>query len=192
MKAAMLVCVAAAAAPSAARAQLGELQFGIIGGYGSAESYRGGAGLSIAVVPGRIAYLGARYVYHWGSTTTIPGNAADFEIRSWSETVSADLGLQFPIGRVELVIGASLGSVRFQQNRLQLLVPETPSETTEAWEFLVAPSVAVYFRAGRLLIAPEFQWGLAGDPDFPVHVSHRGPAFYLRVVVPFEIDRIRQ
>lgn len=191
MKGTLLVCAAATAAPSAALAQLGELHFGVIGGYGIADSYRGGAGLSIAVVPGRIGYAGARYVYHWGSTITIPGDAADFEILTWSQTLAADLGLQFPFGRVELVIGASLGVVRFQQRLLQLLEPEMPSKTMEAWEFLVAPSLTAYFRAGRFLIAPEFQWGLAGDPDFPVDVSHRGPAFYLRLVLPFEIDRIR-
>ena len=56
-----------------------------------------------------------------------------------------------------------------------------------------APSITAYFRVGRFLIAPEFQWGLAGVPTSAnSHVSYRGPLFYMRFVLPFEIDRIRQ
>ena len=54
-----------------AHAQLGELHFGVIAGYGGPESYRSGAGITVAAVPGRLAYLGLRYMYHWGSTTEV-------------------------------------------------------------------------------------------------------------------------
>lgn len=187
MKAALLTCAAIAATPMRAAAQLGELHFGAIGGYGVAESYRGGAGITFAVVPGRVSFLGLRYVYHWGSTVPKP----DFEARISSQTVAADIGLQFPIGKVEMVIGTSIGSVRFQQDSIPLVTPATPPTMTYAWEFLVAPTLTAYFHAGRFLLAPEFQWGLAGDPDLGVHVSHRGPVFYLRLILPVEIDRIR-
>ena len=50
----------------------------------------------------------------------------------------------------------------------------------------------MYFRVGRILVAPEIAWSLAGDPDFAKHASHRGPLFYLKLVVRLEIDRIRQ
>lgn len=189
MRAAFLICAAVAATPARAAAQLGELHFGVIGGYGVAESYRGGAGLTFAVVPGRVSFLGLRYVYHWGSTT--PPDATGFAAHTTSATIAADLGVQIPIGSIEFVIGTSIGSVRFQQDSLLPGTRAVPPETTEAWEFLVAPSLTAYFRVGRFLIAPEFQWGLAGDPDLGIHVTHRGPAFYLRLVLPFEIDRIR-
>jgi hypothetical protein len=47
-------CVLAALGilPATAHTQLGEIQVGIITGYGTAESYRGGAGASIAMAPG--------------------------------------------------------------------------------------------------------------------------------------------
>jgi hypothetical protein len=46
---------------------------------------------------------------------------------------------------------------------------------------------------GRILVAPEISWSLAGNPGtFIMLESHRGPLFYLKIVVPFEIDRIRQ
>jgi hypothetical protein len=186
VRAAFLVCAAVAATPAGAAAQLGELHFGVIGGYGVAESYRGGAGLTFAVVPGRVSFLGLRYVYHWGSTS--PSTNANLEFRTSSQTIAADLGVQIPIGSIELVIGTSLGSVRFQQDSLKAGAPPVP---VDAWEFLVAPSLTAYFRVGRFLLAPEFQWGLAGDPDLDHHVSHLGPVFYLRLVLPFEIDRIR-
>lgn len=187
MKVALLACAAIAATPVRAAAQLGELHFGVIGGYGVADSYRGGAGVTIAVAPGRVSFLGLRYVYHWGSTSrsdTVP----NLEFRTSSQTIAADLGFQFPIGRIEVVLGTSIGSVRFQQDSLR---PGSPPVPVDAWEFLVAPSLTAYFRVGRFLIAPELQWSLAGDPDLGEHVSHRGPAFYLRLVLPFEIDRIK-
>jgi hypothetical protein len=178
--------------PAAAHAQLGEIQAGIITGYGTADSYRGGAGVSIAMVPGRIAYAGLRYVYHWGSDSVIPGgSSSDLRISTDSRIIAADLGFQFPIGSAELVLGGSIGATGFHQTQVRM-DPGGTTATTAAWEFTAAPSITMYFRLGRILIAPEIQWDLAGDPDFPVHVPHRGPLFYLRLVLPFEVDRIRQ
>ena len=182
MRPALLVAALSVAAPIAAQAQMGELHFGVIGGYGVAASYRGGAGVTIAVVPGRIVFLGLRYVHHWGSSF----DTANVTIHPRSETVAADLGFQFPFGNVEVVIGASLGSTHFEQD-----VPDSTGKT-EGWEFLVAPSLTAYFRLGRFLIAPEFQWGLAGDPDLLGPTPHLGPVIYLRLVLPIEIGRIRQ
>jgi hypothetical protein len=45
--------------------------------------------------------------------------------------------------------------------------------------------------AGLVLI-PEVQYGLAGDPEMPRPVTHRGLTASLRVVVPFEVRRVRR
>jgi len=176
--------------PAAAHAQLGEIHVGIITGYGTADSYHGGAGVSIAMVPGRLAYAGLRYVYHWGNTTTVPGGSGG-QVATDSRIIAADLGVQFPVGSAELVLGGSIGATGFHQKPVHV-PPGGETGTRAAWEFTAAPSVTMYFRLGRILLAPEIQWDLAGDPDFPVHVAHRGPLFYLRLVLPFEVDRIRQ
>ena len=186
----LFAVLAATAAPAELQAQLGEFHVGAIAGFGTADSYRAGGGVTIAVVPGRISFLGLRYVWQGGSDQTIAGNAQDFEVRTNSTTIAADLGLQFPVGGAELVIGASLGTVRFHQEFVS--ASSATTEEVVAWEFMAAPSITAYFRVGRFLIGPEFQWGLAGNPDFPVNLSHQGPLFNLRFVLPFEIDRIRQ
>jgi len=193
----LIAILASGMAPTSAHAQLGEFHLGVIAGYGTPDAYRAGAGVSIAIVPGRLAFLGLRYVYHWGTTVPLPTDPG-YNVRNTSATLAADLGVQLPVGPAELVIGGSLGTVKFQQESIYLAAPGNPPTEMVAWEFLAAPSVAVYFRVGPILIAPEFQWGLAGDPGFDKrdpqgqHVSIRGPLFYMRFVLPFEIDRIRQ
>jgi len=177
---------------SIAVAQLGELQLGVIGGYGEPESHGAGGGFTLAVVPGRVSYLGLRYFYSTGGTTSIPGNVPTQDVRTRSQLIAADLGLQVPVGSFELVIGSSFGATAFRQ--------EQNPQVVTAWEFTVAPTATLFIRAGRLLLAPEFQWIFAGspgfndssNPEFKVKVAHSGAQLNLRIVLPFEIDRIRQ
>lgn len=189
-----LVLLLACVTPATARAQLGELHFGLIAGYGAPESYRSGAGVTVAAVPGRLFYMGLRYVHHWGSTTETSDGSTPVQYETTSSVITADLGVDIPVGPAELVAGASIGTTRFHQLGQRLGVAGVAGEpfTETAWEFTVSPTVTVYFRAGRILVAPELSWSLAGDPDFVMHASHRGPIFYLKLVVPFEVDRIRQ
>jgi len=41
-------------------------------------------------------------------------------------------------------------------------------------------------------VIPELQYHLAGDPDLPSQVDHRGLVASLRLVIPLEIGRIRR
>jgi hypothetical protein len=188
---------------SIAGAQLGELQFGVLAGYAEKESHHAGVGLTFAVVPGRVTYLGLRYVHYAGGTVRREDvkTGTDYNVETRARLIAADLGFQFPVGRFELVLGSSLGVTAFRQEVRQVMGTTLGSpHVGDAWEFTAAPGATLFIRAGRFLIAPEFQWMFAGSPDieyielgmFTPYVASSGPHLSLRFVVPFEIDRIRQ
>jgi hypothetical protein len=168
--------------------QLGEFHVGAVAGYGTGNAWQGGAGLIVAVVPGRLAYLGLRWVRHAGAPQRTAGEDASREATTRAQVLAADLGFQFPAGGVEVVPGVSLGAARLSQ---RIAGGVASPETHGSWEFHAAPSLAVYVPVHRILLAPEVQFALTGDPDFRPRAGVRGPVFYLRVVIPFEIDRIR-
>ena len=157
-------------------AQLGEVQVGMVASYGTGEAYEPGAGVVVGVAAGRLTYLGLRWAYHRGTTKAGVTNRA--------QVYTVDLGVLIPVGAVEVVPGLSLGAVRFAQR--------APGIDDYATEFVAAPGVSVQVRAGRVALIPELQYHLAGDPDFPSRVGHRGLVASLRLVVPLEIGRIRR
>lgn len=157
-------------------AQLGEVHVGLVASYGTGEAYEPGAGVMVGVAAGRLAYVGLRWVYHRGTTTAGVTNRA--------QVYAVDLGVLIPVGALEVVPGLSLGAVRFAQR--------APGIADHATEFLAAPGVSVEVPAGRVALIPELQYHLAGDPDLPSQVDHRGLVASLRFVIPLEIGRIRR
>lgn len=175
--------------PSAAYAQLGEVQLGSVVSYGTAAPYGLGAGLVLGVAAGRLAYAGLRWTYQTGSTELGPTTTTPVAVRTRAHLFAVDVGLLFPAGAVEIVPGATLGAARFAQRADA--PPGGAAVSAHAIEFFAAPGLSVHLRVAGLRIIPEIQYFLAGDPDLPWRVSHRGPVTSMRIVVPFEVDRIR-
>ncbi|MBI2072356.1 MAG: hypothetical protein HYW06_05800 [Gemmatimonadetes bacterium] len=181
---AALICL-----PSTAYPQLGEVQLGSIVSYGPAAPYGIGAGLVLGVAAGRLAYVGLRWTYQTGSTEPATPPTTSVDVRNRVQVFGADLGLLFPAGALEVVPGGTLGVARFAQ---RAGVPGAGFTTSDhAMEFFGAPSLSVQAHVAGLVLIPEIQYQWAGSPDLPWPVSHRGPVASLRVVVPFEVDRIR-
>lgn len=175
--------------PSVAYPQLGEVHLGPVVSYGGAAPYGVGAGLVLGVSAGRIAYAGLRWSYQAGSTVPATTATSSVEVRSRVQLFTADLGLQIPAGALEVVLGGTLGAAWFAQ---RVGGPAVGSTATEhAIEFVGGPSLSVQAHLAGLVLIPEMQYQWAGSPDLPWPVSHQGPVASLRVVVPFEVDRIR-
>ena len=101
--------------PAPAAAQLGEIRIGAIGSYVAADAYRAGAGITLGYAPARIAYMGVRWIYHFGSTTQRTDDTGTYDVTDRAQIFGADLGMEFPLGDMELVVGGTLGAVRFSQ-----------------------------------------------------------------------------
>ncbi len=178
--------------PAHLAAQLGEAQFGAIVSYGTGSASQGGAGLIAGVGAGRLIYVGARWVYYFGSSAVQTDTGGTFEVRDRAQIFAADVGLQYPVGPAELVVGVTIGAMRFSQ-RAEPVSPGTgtPQSSARA-EFLLAPNFSVQLRVSRFLLIPEFVYSFAGSPDMRWPVDHQGPILSLRVVMPFEVQRIRR
>lgn len=166
------------------RAQLGELQVGATGAYGSGEAFGPGAGLVLGVAPGRLAYVGVRWTYYLGDTEL--RGATPSEVRTRTQVVAVDLGVQIPAGTLEVVPGVAVGWSQFTQRARQ------PDATGSSSEFLAAPGVALVLHAGRIALIPEMQYYLAGSPNLPWRVNHRALVASVRLVFLSEIRRIRR
>ena len=186
------VALAVALLPSNLAAQLGEAQFGAIGSYGTSSAWHGGAGLIAGVGAGRLIYVGARWVYYFGSSAAQTDTGGTFQVRDRAQIFAADVGLQYPLGPAELVAGVTIGAMRFAQQAEPVSPGTGPPQSSSRVEFLLAPNLSVQLRVSRLLLIPEFVYSFAGSPDQRWPVDHHGPIFSLRVVMPFEVQRIRR
>ncbi len=170
----LVVALSAWATPGFA--QLGELQAGVVASHGTAEAYGPGGGLVLGVATGRLAYVGLRWLYYAGATAAGVTNRV--------QDVAVDLGVMIPVGKLDVLVGASLGAARFAQR------------VGGAWvrkvEFLAAPGVAVEMRVAGVALIPELQYNLSGDPDFVHPVQPRALVASLRLVLPIEVGRIRR
>jgi hypothetical protein len=133
---------------------------------------------------GRIVYFGARWIGHEGGTTTVAEAGPSGRITTRAQLYEADFGLLLPVGRFEVVPGFSLGAVRFRQ---------PASAAGHRWEFVGAPTLAVHAYVAGLVLIPELQYFMTGDPEGPDfwHVPHAGWLPSVRLVIPIEIGRIR-
>jgi hypothetical protein len=180
--------------PANLAAQLGEAQLGAIASYGTGSAWHGGAGLIAGVAAGRLIYVGARWIYYFGSSAvqTDPGGGGTFQVRDRAQIFAADVGLQYPVGAAEVVAGVTIGAVRFAQ-RAEPVSPGTgAAQSSSRVEFLLAPNFSAQLRVSRFLLIPEFVYSFAGSPDMRWPVDHQGPILSLRVVMPFEVQRIRR
>lgn len=175
--------------PSAARAQLGEVQLGGHLDYGVEDAYGPGIGIVVGVAAGRITYIGLRWTYYTGSETRVAAPTT-LDVTNRVQFFTVDLGVLVPVGAFEIVPGVSVGVARFAQRERQTGGPAGPSVIRT--EFLVAPGLSMQAHVAGLVLIPEVQYGLAGDPEMPRPVTHRGLTTSLRVVVPFEVGRVRR
>lgn len=181
-----LVCalsVMAIAGAEPARAQLGELQAGVVVASGRGAANGAGAGLVLGVAPGRLAYVGLRWTYHFGATEQ-PNPLTEVQTRT--QVFAVDLGIEIPAGTLEVFPGVSLGAVQFTQHA------RGPDASGNSWEFVAAPGLAVEVRIARFALIPEIQYTLAGAPDLPWQVDHRGLVASVRLVILHELHRIRR
>jgi hypothetical protein len=169
--------------PAALSAQLGELQVGAIGSYGMRDPYRAGAGLVLGVAPGRLVYVGLRWITYGGATT-----GAD--VRNRAQVFATDLDVQIPVrgGRLELRPGMGIGMVQFAQR--SGAPPNTVFEYSK--EFFAAPGVALQLSADRIALIPELQYYFTGHSELTWPVHNKGLAFSVRLVFLREIRRIRR
>ncbi len=177
--------------PSAAYAQLGEVQLGTVVSYGPAAPYGMGAGLVLGVAAGRIVYAGLRWTYQTGGTESVAAAPTAVEVQNRVQLFEANIGLLFPAGALEIVPGAVLGVARFTQRATGPGAGAGATVSARAIEFLGGPTLSVQAHVAGLVLIPEVQYQWAGDPDLPWPVRHQGLVASLRVVVPFEVDRIR-
>lgn len=177
--------------PAVAQAQLSEWHFGAIGSFGTGDAYQGGAGITASYSPGRLAYMGLRWIYYFGSTTQLADTSGSYEVTTRAQLYAADLGLEFPVGRLEVVGGMTIGAVRFWQGTAPLVTPTAEPIGAIATEFMVAPTVLVEIRAGPVMFIPQVAYYFSGSPDLRWPVDHDGLALSLLLVIPFETGRIR-
>jgi hypothetical protein len=184
---------ALAVVASPAPAQIGVLQFGGVGSFGTGEPFGAGGGLVAGVAAGRIAYIGLRWTYHTGSTKLRGPASPQTEVTTRGQVFAIDLGVQVPVGRLEVVPGLSVGFVRFAQ---RARTPAAGGGSTviagHEIEFLAAPGMSVSVPVGPMALIPELRYTFAGSPsNLPWRVPHRGLLASLRLVITFEVGRIR-
>ncbi len=186
-----IVAAVVVALPAPALAQLGEVHVGALLGYGSEDAYGPGAGIIGGVAAGRIAYAGVRWTYHLGNETRVTTLGGELAVRNRVQVFAADLGLLLPVGAFEVVPGVSVGVVRFAQRARPTGGGGPPPSRADATEFFVAPGLSIHGRVAGLAVIPELQYSIAGDPRLPWRTPHRGVVASLRLVLAFEVGRIR-
>ena len=176
-----LLCVT----PSALSAQLGEMQVGAIASYGMRDPYRAGGGLVLGVAPGRLVYVGLRWIYYGGATT---GGAAN--VRNRAQVFATDFDVQVPLrgGLLELRPSVGMGMVQFAQRS----GAQTSVVSEYSKEFFAAPGLALQLSAGRIGVVPELQYYFTGHSELTWPVHNKGLAFSVRLVFLSEIRRIRR
>ncbi len=155
--------------------QIGELHLGVVTSYGTPDTYGPGAGLVVGVAPGRLVYVGVRWSYQVGATK--------LQVRNRVQAFAVDLGVQIPVGALEVVPSMSLGVLRFAQR--------AAGASRHSTEFLAAPGLSVEIPVARVALIPEVQLYLAGSPALLQPVTHRGVLASMRLVVPIEVSRFK-
>ncbi len=156
-------------------AQLAEVQLGVVASYGSGDPYRTGGGLVFGIAPGRLTYAGLRWVYYVGATR--------LGVRNRAQVFALDLGVQIPVGPLEVVPGLGLGFIRFAQR--------TGAVSEHDTKFLVAPGLSVEAHVASLALIPQLQYDVGANPDLSTPVRHKGLVASLRLVLPIEVGRLR-
>ena len=189
MKQCLSLLLVIAASGRALWGQLGELQAGVIGSYGTRDPYRGGAGLVFGVAPGRLVYTGLRWIYYGGATISSGPAATPTNVRNRAQEFATDLGVEIPVtGGVDALPMVSLGVVQFAQRGY----PTTGPVAGHSKEFFAAPGLAMEVSVGRIAVIPEVQYYFTGDTELTWPVHNRGLAVSVRLVFLAEVRRIRR
>jgi hypothetical protein len=148
----------------------------------------------LGVAAGRLTYIGIRGAYHFGNPRRAgtSGSTGITEVRTRAVLAAVDLGVLLPVGAIEIVPGISVGAIRFSQ-RARYEPPMLPQADvrSHAIRALVSPGLSVHVRVARILLIPELQMHLAGDPKPASAVQYRAAAVSLRAVLTREVGRIR-
>jgi hypothetical protein len=107
-----------------------------------------------------------------------------------AQLFGADLGLEYPLGTIELVGGVTMGVVRFWQGAEPMGVSGVESQDELGTSFILAPTLMAEIRTGPLMLIPQVAYYFAGSPDFHWPVGHDGWALSLMLVLPIETHRI--
>ena len=156
-------------------AQLAEVQLGVVASYGSGDPFGPGGGLVLGIAPGRLTYAGLRWTYYAGATRQ--------GVRNRAQVFAIDLGVQIPVGPLEVVPGLGLGLIRFSQR--------TGAVSEHDTKLLVAPGLSVEAHVASLALIPQLQYDVGANPDLSIPVRHRGLVASLRLVLPIEVGRLR-
>ena len=176
---------------SPAAAQLWEVHLGPVASYGAAVAFGPGAGALVGLAPGRFAYAGLRYMYYAGSTTPVGTAPSATEVRNRVQLFGVDLSLMIPAGRVDIMPGVGFGAAQFTQDT-RAVGAAGSWQSSRTTEFFAAPGAAVEVSLGRIALVPELQYGLSTQPRLAYPVQPQGLLASVRIVMTFEIDRIRQ
>ena len=102
MKHGLALLLVIAASARSLWGQLGELQAGVIGSYGTRDPYRKGGGLVFGVAPGRLVYVGLRWIYYEGATISSGAAPTPTNVRNRAQVfeTTRHRNLHAEIGRV--------------------------------------------------------------------------------------------
>ena len=126
-----------------------------------------------------------------GSTKALADDAGSGDVTNRAQLFGADLGLEFPLDSMELVVGGTLGAVHYSQHTEPTGASTSGSESAGATEFVAAPMAILHVRIGPVMVAPQLAYYFAGAPDLRWSVGGSGPALSCSILLPFETDRIR-
>ena len=187
-----LIVLVLGTVPTLLSAQLGEFQIGVVGSYGRRDPYREGAGLALGVAPGRLVYVGLRWIYYRGATTAqfAPPPAGPAQVWNHAQVFATDLDLQIPAlgGLLETRPTVGLGVVRFAQRGR----PAGGEISAQSKEFFAAPGLALQLNAGRIAVIPQLQYYFTGRTELSWPVHNKSLALSLRLVWWSEVRRIRR
>ena len=163
-----------------AAAQTAELQLGALGGYGIQEPYRGGVGGSLGLLTFRLIYIGGSFTHYFGATVDEgqPGSGADVR----TNILTADIGINAPIGPFEVLFSSSIGSARFS------IKPEGADERSPDRELVFAPGVTLLLPVSRrIYLAGDVSYYFVGTPEV-VEIKTNSLAVGARFVVAFPLN----
>lgn len=171
--------VVVTAFPGPAEAQYAQVHLGAVGSYGTASAFQEGLGVTGGFLVGRVVYVGARYVRYFGSTTAGDRTTVEDDTR----TLTGELGIQIPVGPVEVLAGMGVGAASFGRTGVA-----PPSDQVTGTTFLFAPSVMARVSVWKLIVGLEGQWLSAAPPAFDEDVVSDALAMSLRVIVPINVN----
>ena len=179
--------------PASAQAQLGEAHFGAIGSYGTGDAYQGRGGTHRQLPPGRLAYVGLRWIYYGGSTAqhhrlrpgatrSPPGPSSSAP--TWGSSIRS-AAWRWWAGSRSARCASGRAPRRWAPRAPR---PSAPSPPSSSWR---PPCWLEIPRRPASCSFPRWPTTSRASPDLRWPVGHDGLAVTLLVVIPIETGRIR-